>query len=199
MRLTPSCVAVFLSLCFDSFEYRPNACKTSSVVIGVVRIFAKCQRIVYFFANIPAEPGSSLQQRGFLCDLRRREARYQKSDALTESSLPHMECCRLEDCLIASHQGPSDTYPYVYAKDARQFSRSVRLRRRASRLSRVHGCLVPWHFPWDACQATNFFIRPLLWAVPTSSPTRPFTGGPAHAALNGFRKNIEFSDNNRYS
>ena len=93
MRLTPSCVAVFLSLCFDSFEYRPNACKTSSVVIGVVRIFAKCQRIVYFFANIPAEPGSSLQQRGFLCDLRRREARYQKSDALTESSLPHMECC----------------------------------------------------------------------------------------------------------
>jgi hypothetical protein len=53
MRLTPSCVAVFLSLCFDSFEYRPNACKTSSVVIGVVRIFAKCQRIVYFFANIP--------------------------------------------------------------------------------------------------------------------------------------------------
>jgi hypothetical protein len=53
MRLTPSCVAVFLSLCFDSFEYRPDACKTSSVVIGVVRIFAKCQRIVYFFANIP--------------------------------------------------------------------------------------------------------------------------------------------------
>jgi hypothetical protein len=53
MRLTPSCVAVFLSLCFDSFEYRPNACKTSSVVIGVVRIFAKSQRIVYFFANIP--------------------------------------------------------------------------------------------------------------------------------------------------
>jgi hypothetical protein len=42
---------VFLSLCFDSFEYRPNACKTSSVVIGVVRIFAKCQRIVYFFAK----------------------------------------------------------------------------------------------------------------------------------------------------
>jgi hypothetical protein len=53
-------------------------------------------------------------------------------------------------------------------------------------------------FPWDACQATNFFIRPLLWAVPTSSPTRPFTGGPAHAALNGLRKNIELSDNNRY-
>ena len=52
MRLIPSCVAVFLSLCFDSFEYRPNACKTSSVVIGVVRIFAKCQRIVYFFTQL---------------------------------------------------------------------------------------------------------------------------------------------------
>jgi hypothetical protein len=48
MRLIPSCVAVFLSLCFDSFEYRPNACKTSSVVIGVVRIVAKYQPIVYY-------------------------------------------------------------------------------------------------------------------------------------------------------
>ena len=48
MRLIPSCVAVFLSLCFDSLEYRPNACKTSSVVIGVVRIVAKYQPIVYY-------------------------------------------------------------------------------------------------------------------------------------------------------
>ena len=47
MRLIPSCVAVFLSLWFDSFEYRSNACKTSSVVMCVIRIFAKCQRIVY--------------------------------------------------------------------------------------------------------------------------------------------------------
>ena len=175
MRLTPSCVAVFLSLCFDSFEYRPNACKTSSVVIGVVRIFAKCQRIVYFFANIPAEPGSSLQQRGFLCDLRRREARYQKSDALTESSLPHMECCRIEDCLIASHQGPSDTYPYVYAKDARQFSRSVRLRRRASRLSRVHGCLVPWHFPLGCLPGYQ-----LLYQAAPLGRTDEFPHPPVH-------------------
>jgi hypothetical protein len=65
MRLTPSCVAVFLSLCFDSFEYRPNACKTSSVVIGVVRIFAKCQRIVYFFANIPASQGRRSNREAF--------------------------------------------------------------------------------------------------------------------------------------
>src|SRR6202023_2724302 len=105
-----------------------------SVPVGAVRIFAKCQRIVYFFANIPAEPGSSLKQRGFLCDLRRREARYQKPAALTESSLPHMECCGIEDCLIAWHQGASDKYPYVYAKDCQTVSRSVRLRRRVSRL-----------------------------------------------------------------
>jgi hypothetical protein len=163
MRLTPSCVAVFLSLCFDSFEYRPNACKTSSVVIGVVRIFAKCQRIVYFFANRPAEPGSSLQQRGFLCDLRRREARYQKPAALTESSLPHMECCGIEDCLIAWHQGPSDTYPYVCAKDARQFSRSVRLRRRASRL-----------IPCSRLPLTMAFSLGMLARLPTSLLGRSF-------------------------